>query len=198
MKTDFPYLEIDGFIVEKDINGNILLDCPINEMNYYTILLLKDRVIRCSFLKEEYDSLPKDEQNDWLKNKLKESVFEYSVSGNITWISSRISKPCYRDKEGKKISVYDLEHLLRDPDYKVIKQEKIGKYFISTVWLGVPHGMGCHYFETMVFLPPDEAENPRESLGVTLDCYRYCTQEEAVDGHQQVVNEWKKKDQKVE
>lgn len=110
----------------------------------------------------------------------------------------RIPKLCYRDKEGKELSIDELEPLLRDPDYKIIKQEQIGKYFISTVWLGVPHGMGCHYFETMVFLTPEGAEDPRESLGESLDCYRYCTQKEAIEGHLEVVNEWKVKDEKGE
>ena len=102
----------------------------------------------------------------------------------------RCPKICYRDKEGNELAIEELEPLLRDPDYKVIKQQQIDKYFISTVWLGVPHGMGCHYFETMVFLTPEDAEDPRESLGKTLDCYRYCTKEEAILGHEEVVKEW--------
>ena len=100
---------------------------------------------------------------------------------------------CYRDKEGRKIQVEDLEPLLIDPDYKVIKQEKVDGYFISTVWLGFPHGVGHHYFETMVFLTPLGAEDPRETLGKTLDCYRYCTKEEAIKGHEEVVKEWRGK-----
>jgi hypothetical protein len=102
-------------------------------------------------------------------------------------------KLCYRDKEGKELTIEQLEPLLRDPDYKVIKQEQIGKYFISTVWLGVPHGMGCHYFETMVFLTPEAVEDRRESLGKTMECYRYCTKEEALEGHLEVIKEWKDK-----
>jgi hypothetical protein len=104
-----------------------------------------------------------------------------------------IGQNCYLDKEGKEISIEELEPLLRHPDYKVIKQEKLGKYFISTVWLGVPYNMGIDYFETMVFLTPDGAGDPREHLGKTLDCYRYCTKQEAIIGHQEVVEEWKQK-----
>lgn len=105
----------------------------------------------------------------------------------------RIPKICYRDKEGNELAVEELEPFLRDPDYKIIKQEVVGDYFISTVWLGVPHGMGCHYFETMVFRPPEGFEDPRETLGETMDCYRYCTKEEAIQGHEEVVKEWQDK-----
>lgn len=104
-----------------------------------------------------------------------------------------IRKICYRDKEGNELKIEELEPLLRDPDYKIIKQESVNGYFISTVWLGVPYGMGCHYFETMVFLTPEEAEDPRETLGSSMDCYRYCTKEEAIKGHEEVVSEWRKK-----
>lgn len=103
---------------------------------------------------------------------------------------NRNPKICYRDKEGRELAIEDLEPLLMDPDYKIIKQEQLGKYFISTVWLGVPHGMGIHYFETMVFLTPEGVEDPRETLGQTLDCYQYCTKEEAIKGHEEVVKEY--------
>ena len=107
----------------------------------------------------------------------------------------RHPKICYRDKEGKELEIEELEPLLRDPDYKVIKQEQLGKYFISTVWLGIPHGVGYHYFETMVFLTPEGVEDPRESLGETIQCYRYCTKEEALKGHEEVIKEWKEQDE---
>lgn len=99
----------------------------------------------------------------------------------------------YRDKDGKRITIEQLEVLLQDDNYRVVVQDKIGPYFFSTVWMGVPHG--CRdpydYFETIVFLTPEGANDPREELGKTLDCYRYHSYEEALVGHYQVVDEWK-------
>lgn len=113
---------------------------------------------------------------------------------NQTRVSiERRPKLCYRDKQGRELKIEELEPLLIDPDYKVVKQEVVDGYFISTVWLGVPYGMGCHYFETMVFLTPKGSEDPRDDLGKTLDCYRYCNLSEAKIGHEEVVKEWKGK-----
>lgn len=100
----------------------------------------------------------------------------------------------YKNKQDKVITVEELSKLLEDNDYRVVLQDKLGPYFISTVWLGVPHfGNPYNYYETMVFLTPEGAKDPRETLGKSLDCYRYPTFEEAVFGHYQVIDEWKNK-----
>ncbi len=101
----------------------------------------------------------------------------------------------YRDKDGKEIDASQLENLLRDNDYRIVLADKIGPYYISTVWLGVPHGVRepFDYFETMVFLTPEWAIDSREHLGQTLDCDRYHCFEEAVMGHYQMIEEWKNK-----
>ncbi len=98
----------------------------------------------------------------------------------------------YRDKWGRIIQADELELLLRNNDYCIIKQEIVGPYFISTVWLGIP----CYtnaYYETIVFEIPEGVKDPRESSGESLDLYRYRTLEEAENGHEEVIKEWREK-----
>lgn len=99
----------------------------------------------------------------------------------------------YRDKNGNKITSEELEPLLRDDNYRVVAQDKVGPYFISTVWLGVPYGIRepFDYFETIVFLTPPWEKDPRDTLGKEMDMYRYHNMEEAVMGHYDVIQEWK-------
>lgn len=88
----------------------------------------------------------------------------------------------YRDKLGREIEADELEILLRHPEYKIIQQEHLGPYFISTVWLGVPYGLGAlQYFETMVFKDDDDMDER------ILECTRYCTMKEAEQGHEEVM-----------
>ena len=109
---------------------------------------------------------------------------------------NKLAGNLYRDKEGNKITSEQLEGFLRDDDYRVVVQDRVGPYFISTVWMGVPYGVRepFDYFETMVFLTPPNVEDPRDNLGKALECYRYNSHEEAVMGHYQVISEWKEKD----
>ena len=106
---------------------------------------------------------------------------------------NKLSGHWYRDKAGNKIDAEKLEALLRDNDYRVVLQEKVGPYFISTIWMGVPHGCAApyDYFETIIFLTPPNVKDPRLFLGKQMDCYRYHRMEEAVMGHYDVINEWK-------
>lgn len=101
----------------------------------------------------------------------------------------------YEDKFGRRIESDELELLLRQPDYKIVKQEMVGKYFISTVWLGVPHGIPpCHYFETTVWKQRNDKDDPRErrNFGEIEDLVQYETMNEAEAGHEEVVQEYKK------
>jgi len=83
----------------------------------------------------------------------------------------------YRDKLGRKIQADELEVLLRNPEYTVVKQERLGGYSVSTVWLGVPHGEPPQYFETMVF-----------NSGIQYsECRRYQNLTEAEEGHEEMV-----------
>jgi len=66
----------------------------------------------------------------------------------------------YKDKLGNEIDKDTWEQLYENDNYKIIKQERIDKFFISTMWLGISHfdfknqdffeGFNA-YFETMVF-----------------------------------------------
>ena len=87
----------------------------------------------------------------------------------------------YKDKFGNPISIREMEILLGKENYRVIKQEHIGKYWISTVWLPIPHGSGMdENFETMVF-----------TNGGAEDCFRYEKLDEAIKGHEEVVERYK-------
>lgn len=68
-------------------------------------------------------------------------------------------------------------------EYRRIKQEKIGRYLVSTVWIGLDHGIGSErplIFETMVF----EGEGNQE-----LACERYSTERDALEGHERIAEE---------
>ena len=45
--------------------------------------------------------------------------------------------PRYFDKEGEEISLFEWGRLCENLEYKIIKQEHFGRYFISTVWIGL-------------------------------------------------------------
>lgn len=90
--------------------------------------------------------------------------------------------------------VGEVEKLLTNKKYKVVKQEDVGDYWVSTVWLGIDHSFiptdepnpRPLIFETMVF-------NKKKSGYLDLDMDRYATEEEAIKGHERMVKKWKKK-----
>ncbi|MCP4668235.1 MAG: hypothetical protein GY849_17955 [Deltaproteobacteria bacterium] len=93
----------------------------------------------------------------------------------------------FYNREGKQITSEEFEKLFTDDKYKIIKQEDVGKYFISTVWLGVNYNFGegeLLIFETVVFEGRD--------LGADLEMERYSTEKEAIKGHKKMVNRFKK------
>lgn len=70
---------------------------------------------------------------------------------------------------------------------RAVKQEQVGKYFISTVFLGLDHQFGDGpplLFETMVF--------PGTEPGLDIACERYSTRAEALAGHEAMVKRYKK------
>lgn len=91
----------------------------------------------------------------------------------------------YRDKLGRVIQADELECLLRNKEYRIVKQDWIGKVLVSTVWLGIPFDMGISYFETMVF---GDDEEDRE-----LHIKRYENLWKAEKGHEEVLAEWKER-----
>ena len=89
----------------------------------------------------------------------------------------------YYDRNGKEIDFTTWGRLLGDIKYKIVKQDtlKNGKV-VSTVWLGLDHGIGLkpEIFETMVF--PSKG-----NWGDEL-CERYATLKEAEAGHKKIIN----------
>lgn len=98
----------------------------------------------------------------------------------FTW-----DRTVYRDKFGRVIQADELECLLRNPEYRIVKQDWIGLYLVSTVWLGVPYDMGISYFETIVF-----GKYPADKI---LDLQRYENLWQAEKGHEEVLAQWKEK-----
>ena len=91
----------------------------------------------------------------------------------------------YYDRQGNPISMVEWSRKFGDKKYQIIKQEEVGTFFISTVWLGSNHRFGPGepvIFETMVFA--------RGDLGAVEDSNRYCTEQEAMAGHLEFVKKY--------
>lgn len=79
-------------------------------------------------------------------------------------------------------------------DRRIVKQECIAEYWVSTVFLGIDHGFNRSgapvLFETMVFVDKEEDADSGESKArqreSTGGCERYCTWDEAAAGHEAV------------
>jgi hypothetical protein len=95
----------------------------------------------------------------------------------------------YYDMDGKPLGPNEWSKSFSADD-RIIKQETLpnGRY-VSTVWLGIDHRFGDDgpplIFETMLFDAKDS-----KGLGEDLDMDRYSTHEEAVAGHQRMVEKW--------
>lgn len=71
----------------------------------------------------------------------------------------------------------------------IIEQTFIPEYLVSTVFLGINYGNRAGdpvLFETMVF----KTENGIVRDWWDLNCIRYCTYDEAVEGHKKMVEKW--------
>lgn len=100
-------------------------------------------------------------------------------------------KPKYYDKGGNRLSLDEWGSKFEDQDYKIVKQERIGDYFISTVWVGLDMftgnmfgggpDFGIHIFESMVF--------DKENEGI--EQMRYATLVQAQHGHEEFVERYK-------
>ena len=91
----------------------------------------------------------------------------------------------YYDRDGQPITSQQWGELFTNLDYKVVQQDKVNGYFISTVWLGMNHAYGLDsplaIFESMVF---------NEGSYEDLDCIRYATEAEAKAGHLALVEQY--------
>lgn len=96
----------------------------------------------------------------------------------------------YYDKNGESISNGVYFQLSSDPAYRIIKKETLGRWKVSTVWLGMDHNFSDDgnplIFETMVF------PNKGDGMEFSEDyCQRYSTEEEAIKGHEEAVEKYK-------
>lgn len=100
----------------------------------------------------------------------------------------------YVDRTGKEISFGTWSVLAsRYLDYKIVKQQYIGDYLISTVWLGINHNIypgAAVIFETMVFFHGDATKEPSWE---DLEMNRYSHEQDAIDGHEELVKLYKEK-----
>lgn len=85
------------------------------------------------------------------------------------------------DKQGQPIEMEQFAALLADLDYKIVGRTKIGNAEVSTVWLGIDHNFMREdsaplIFETMIF-----------GGGHDEFQWRWHTEEEAIDGHDAIV-----------
>ena len=92
------------------------------------------------------------------------------------------------DKYGKTISLDEWSKLVEDKEYRIVKQDHVGKYFISTIWNGMNTWEG-HYLETALF---DKSLKQKSQFGdheisTLIMEWRYPTIEWAIKGHQRIV-----------
>ena len=90
----------------------------------------------------------------------------------------------YYDKEGNKITRDEWVELFDNDEYRRIGLTEVesGKV-ISTVWLGLDHNFGLGslmMFETLVF--------QEQGYFGDEECHRYSTLDQAIEGHNEVVN----------
>jgi hypothetical protein len=93
-------------------------------------------------------------------------------------------KICF-DRQGNNVSIEEWGDIhLAD---KIVAQEQVGDYFISTVWIGIDMNYSDEgpplIFETMVF----NRSPGSEVLGDEEGCWRWATEEEAHTGHRMLV-----------
>ena len=101
----------------------------------------------------------------------------------------------YYDRQGNPMSQddYIAQRYGGDLDAFRVGIDEIGPYVISTVWLGLDHGFGDGppvIFETMVFASEAwyaDRRDPDHLPLIEFDCQRYCTEEEAQAGHDEMV-----------
>ena len=88
----------------------------------------------------------------------------------------------YYDRRGQPITAWRWHQLLAAKHYRVMQQTEVGPILVSTVWLGLDHGVyqgDPIIFETMLF-----RGEPRRAMDWQD---RYCTLKDAQLGHASAV-----------
>jgi hypothetical protein len=85
----------------------------------------------------------------------------------------------YYDKQGKQLDCMAWSALFEDPSYRLVKNDILGKYLISTIWLGLSN---FTMFETMIFELVGNHKYP------VFDYMERCgTESEALANHEEAV-----------
>jgi hypothetical protein len=103
----------------------------------------------------------------------------------------------YFDRTLKPITVEESMRLLLDDNYRVVLHTRINEHvFVSTIWLGYDpmllpwESRRPQIFESKAFREREGDEERLRELG----SMKYCTEEEAVAGHQKLVDQVSKSD----
>lgn len=93
----------------------------------------------------------------------------------------------YYDRVGNPVDMMTWAKTIENPVDKIVRQEHVDGWFVSTVFLGLDHRFGDGpplIFETMIFPPgwPDDVPTWFEEYQE-----RYSTEAEAVAGHDRAV-----------
>lgn len=94
----------------------------------------------------------------------------------------------YYNRQGQSMGRAEAYARLSDPEYKRVGATQVGKYWVSTVWLGIDHSFlegPPIIFETMVF--EVKISDGPQTLGSELYCDRYSTEQEAIEGHNKAI-----------
>jgi hypothetical protein len=100
----------------------------------------------------------------------------------------------YYDRKGNVVGLEEFSALFENIDYKYVAKTDAGKYWISTVWLGLDHSFSLDdsappiIFESMVFRKDKDGGM---DFSEEQECHRYATEEEAVAGHEKLVRKWR-------
>jgi hypothetical protein len=98
----------------------------------------------------------------------------------------------YYNRLGELIPLEEWVDLLDDDEYRRVASTHVGRWLVSTVWLGLDHSLFGNMpliFETMVF--DESAEGSGKYRDVEMQ--RYTTECQALLGHDvmvQKVSEW--------
>lgn len=114
--------------------------------------------------------------------------------------------PTHFDRDGEPITLRQWALLHGQPDYAIVKQEEVGPYWVSTVWLGIDHGFSMRgvpiIFETMVFSADEHYVRPQETPWGEMGGYwvrddfdqrRYSTEAQAIAGHEETVQTFRER-----
>jgi hypothetical protein len=125
-----------------------------------------------------------------MSKKIRPEIWSFMEADHYEKLREQFeATPRYFDRESKPMELLDWARLCEDDNYyKIVKQEEVGKYFVSTVWIGINMSFWrespIKIFETMIFLK-DEEDKSEDPIRDYQD--HYSTEAEALEGHAKAV-----------